>query len=73
MPGLLAKIVVAAGEDVKAGQDLAVVEAMKMENVLRAEREARVVEAAGRRRRNARRRSADPGIRIAGFTPTTNA
>jgi propionyl-CoA carboxylase alpha chain len=42
MPGLLAKIVVAAGEVVKAGQDLAVVEAMKMENVLRAEREATV-------------------------------
>jgi propionyl-CoA carboxylase alpha chain len=42
MPGLLAKIVVAAGEIVKAGQDLAVVEAMKMENMLRAEREARV-------------------------------
>jgi propionyl-CoA carboxylase alpha chain len=40
MPGLLAKIVVAAGEVVKTGQDLAVVEAMKMENVLRAEREA---------------------------------
>jgi propionyl-CoA carboxylase alpha chain len=42
MPGLLARIVVAAGEDVKTGQDLAVVEAMKMENVLRAEREAKV-------------------------------
>jgi propionyl-CoA carboxylase alpha subunit len=42
MPGLLAKIVVAAGEVVKAGQDLAVIEAMKMENMLRAEREARV-------------------------------
>ena len=44
MPGLLAKIVVAAGEEVKAGQDLAVVEAMKMENVLRAEREAKVAQ-----------------------------
>jgi propionyl-CoA carboxylase alpha chain len=42
MPGLLSKIVVAAGEVVKSGQDLAVVEAMKMENVLRAEREAKV-------------------------------
>ncbi len=42
MPGLLAKIVVAAGEQVKTGQDLAIVEAMKMENVLRAEREAKV-------------------------------
>jgi propionyl-CoA carboxylase alpha chain len=43
MPGLLARIIVAAGEDVKAGQDLAVIEAMKMENVLRAEREAKVM------------------------------
>ena len=42
MPGLLARIVVAAGEEVKLGQDLAVVEAMKMENVLRAEREGKV-------------------------------
>jgi propionyl-CoA carboxylase alpha chain len=42
MPGLLARIVVAAGEEVKPGQDLAVVEAMKMENVLRAEREGKV-------------------------------
>jgi len=43
MPGLLARIVVAEGEDVKAGQDLAVIEAMKMENVLRAEREAKIL------------------------------
>ena len=31
-----------AGEEVKAGQELAVVEAMKMENVLRAERDGTV-------------------------------
>ena len=42
MPGLLARIVVVAGEEVKAGQDLAVVEAMKMENSLRAERDGKV-------------------------------
>jgi len=30
---------VAAGANIKAGQELAVVEAMKMENVLRAERD----------------------------------
>ncbi|MDX1605169.1 MAG: acetyl/propionyl/methylcrotonyl-CoA carboxylase subunit alpha [Candidatus Competibacterales bacterium] len=36
MPGLLVKVLVGPGEDVQAGQDLAVVEAMKMENVLRA-------------------------------------
>jgi len=40
MPGLLMRISVAAGDSVKAGQELAVVEAMKMENVLLAERDA---------------------------------
>ena len=39
MPGLLVSIAVAVGEKVSAGQELAVVEAMKMENVLRAERD----------------------------------
>ena len=42
MPGLLVQIAVEAGEEVKAGQDLAVVEAMKMENVLRAEQDATI-------------------------------
>jgi propionyl-CoA carboxylase alpha chain len=42
MPGLLVSIAVAEGQEVKAGEELAVVEAMKMENVLRAERDARV-------------------------------
>jgi propionyl-CoA carboxylase alpha chain len=42
MPGLLSSIVVEQGQDVKAGEPLAVVEAMKMENVLRAERDGRV-------------------------------
>jgi propionyl-CoA carboxylase alpha chain len=37
MPGLLVKLVVNAGDEVKAGEELAVVEAMKMENSLRAE------------------------------------
>jgi propionyl-CoA carboxylase alpha chain len=37
MPGLLVRLWVEEGEEVKAGQDLAVIEAMKMENVLRAE------------------------------------
>jgi propionyl-CoA carboxylase alpha chain len=44
MPGLIISIPVRAGEPVKAGQELLVLEAMKMENVLRAERDA-VVEA----------------------------
>jgi propionyl-CoA carboxylase alpha chain len=39
MPGLVLSISVVEGQDVKAGETLAVVEAMKMENVLRAERD----------------------------------
>jgi len=43
MPGLLSSLAVTVAEEVKAGQALAVIEAMKMENVLRAERDGRVV------------------------------
>lgn len=39
MPGLLVSISVDVGQMVKAGDELAVVEAMKMENVLRAEKD----------------------------------
>jgi propionyl-CoA carboxylase alpha chain len=42
MPGLVVSINVSAGQKVRAGEALAVVEAMKMENVLRAERDATV-------------------------------
>ena len=42
MPGLLVSLAVEAGSSVKAGQELAVIEAMKMENVLRAESDAAV-------------------------------
>ena len=42
MPGLVVSISVGEGDEVAAGQPLAVIEAMKMENVLRAERAARV-------------------------------
>jgi propionyl-CoA carboxylase alpha chain len=38
MPGLVTLIHVEAGEKVEAGQPLAVVEAMKMENILRAQK-----------------------------------
>jgi len=38
MPGLLMRLDVGAGDKVEAGQPLAVVEAMKMENILRAEK-----------------------------------
>ncbi|WP_086619798.1 acetyl-CoA carboxylase biotin carboxylase subunit [Erythrobacter tepidarius] len=39
MPGMLVKLHVAEGEKVQPGQPLATVEAMKMENILRAEKE----------------------------------
>jgi len=38
MPGLLMKILVKEGDSVSPGQDLAVIEAMKMENTLKAEK-----------------------------------
>jgi propionyl-CoA carboxylase alpha chain len=44
MPGLLAELCVKAGQEVKAGEKLAVIEAMKMENVLRAEADGVVKE-----------------------------
>ena len=50
MPGLLVSFAVAEGEPVKAGQEICVIEAMKMENVLRAERDgvvARILASAG--------------------------
>jgi propionyl-CoA carboxylase alpha chain len=50
MPGVITTVTVAAGETVEAGQALATVEAMKMENILRAERRGvvkRVAVAAG--------------------------
>jgi propionyl-CoA carboxylase alpha chain len=42
MPGLVVSIAVTEGQDVKIGETLAVVEAMKMQNVLRAERDGTV-------------------------------
>ena len=39
MPGLIVSLAVTEGQEVKAGETLAVVEAMKMENILRAERD----------------------------------
>jgi propionyl-CoA carboxylase alpha chain len=42
MPGLVVRIDVAEGDEVQEGQALATVEAMKMENTLRAERAGRV-------------------------------
>jgi propionyl-CoA carboxylase alpha chain len=42
MPGLLSALVVEEGQEVKAGEPVAIVEAMKMENVLRAGRDGTV-------------------------------
>ncbi|MEM7664742.1 MAG: acetyl/propionyl/methylcrotonyl-CoA carboxylase subunit alpha [Pseudomonadota bacterium] len=42
MPGMLVKLHVEAGETVQPGQPLATVEAMKMENILRAEKEGTI-------------------------------
>ncbi len=44
MPGLLTQSLVNEGDEVKAGQSLIVLEAMKMENVLHAERDGKVSE-----------------------------
>ena len=40
MPGLIVKVNVAEGDEVQEGQALCTVEAMKMENILRAEKKA---------------------------------
>jgi propionyl-CoA carboxylase alpha chain len=42
MPGLVVSIAVSEGQEVKAGEALAVIEAMKMQNVLRAEQDGTV-------------------------------
>ena len=42
MPGLLVKLHVGEGDEVQPGQPLATVEAMKMENILRAEKQATI-------------------------------
>ncbi|HUD24894.1 MAG TPA: acetyl/propionyl/methylcrotonyl-CoA carboxylase subunit alpha [Burkholderiaceae bacterium] len=44
MPGLLVEVAVKPGQEVKAGERLATIEAMKMENILRAERDGVVEE-----------------------------
>ena len=38
MPGLIVKLDVAVGDEVQEGQALCTIEAMKMENILRAEK-----------------------------------
>ena len=43
MPGLLQSLAVEAGERVDSGDELAIVQAMKMENILRAARAGKVM------------------------------
>jgi propionyl-CoA carboxylase alpha chain len=42
MPGMVVSLAVSEGQDVRAGDALCIVEAMKMENVLKAERDGKV-------------------------------
>jgi biotin carboxyl carrier protein len=44
MPGKVVKVLVALGDEVKEGQPLVVVEAMKMENEMKSPRDGKVVE-----------------------------
>jgi propionyl-CoA carboxylase alpha chain len=44
MPGLLAEVAVKAGQEVRAGENLVVIEAMKMQNIIKAENDCVVAE-----------------------------
>jgi propionyl-CoA carboxylase alpha chain len=44
MPGLLAQVAVSVGQEVRAGETLVVIEAMKMQNVIKAENDCVVAE-----------------------------
>ena len=66
MPGLVVSIAVTEGQDVKAGETLAVVEAMKMENVLRAERDLTRHQDQRRAGRQPRGRRRHHGVRLSG-------
>jgi propionyl-CoA carboxylase alpha chain len=44
MPGLLAEVTVKVGQEVRAGENLVLIEAMKMQNILRAENDCVVAE-----------------------------
>ena len=66
MPGLVVSILVEAGQEVSAGTPLAIVEAMKMENILRAERDATVAAIKREAGRRARRRRGDPRTGVGG-------
>ena len=42
MPGLIVSIPVSEGEEVKAGQAIAIIDAMKMENILKSEIDSKI-------------------------------
>ena len=44
MPGLLTEVAVKVGQEVRAGENLVVIEAMKMQNILKAENDCVVAE-----------------------------
>jgi len=44
MPGLLAEVAVKPGQEVRAGENLVVIEAMKMQNILKAANDCVVAE-----------------------------
>ena len=60
--GLVVSIAVTEGQEVKAGETLAVIEAMKMQNVLRAERDGVVKKIAADSRSDAGGGCTDPRI-----------
>jgi 3-methylcrotonyl-CoA carboxylase alpha subunit len=49
MPGMVTRVMIAAGDEVKKGQPLVALEAMKMEHVIRAPRDGRVSRVAAQR------------------------
>ena len=71
MPGLVVSIAVKEGQEVKAGETVAVVEAMKMENVLRAEIDGIGEEDPRQARRQPGGRRGDLGICV--MSPRRNA
>ncbi len=62
MPGMVVSLAVDVGQDVRAGDTLCVVEAMKMENVLEAERDGKVSQVSGQAGRQPQCRRRDPRI-----------
>ena len=64
MPGLLASVAVSEGQEVKAGEALAVVEAMKMENVLRAVQDGTVKVLHAKAGDSLQGRPEDPRVRL---------